>query len=261
VQLDTGSSDLWVQGPNKKLPNVEHTVCDPYSISAQIADLLIGTNFQPHGTYPTFLSFLNTDLNSVWYWLGIRTRWLRSRRVRWVKSRVSLSRLMLMGSYSIDVPKQALLDVSEAVNPAFIFKAQGILGLGFTSLSTIDFLVNKTGASTGRSFLFNAFATNKSEPNFIAFALSQGTHGVPANEEFEGSFAIGEYEDKFKHIAETDKIPTWPPHAPTRWNVLLDAIIVNQTITTVTTEVTDAPSNRAVAMLDSGTSYTYVSQL
>jgi saccharopepsin len=155
----------------------------------------------------------------------------------------------------LKIPQQALIDVSSAYNPALSYGAQGILGLGFTSLSTVDFLVNKTGNSTGRSVLFNAFATNPNEPNFIAFALSNGTRS--GNEdEYEGSFAIGEYEDDFKSVAQTNEIPTWPVNAPSRWNVLLEALIVGQTIVPVTTNVTGAPSNRAVALLDSGTSFT-----
>jgi saccharopepsin len=40
------------------------------------------------------------------------------------------------------------------------------MGLGFTSLSRIDALVNKTGSSSGRSLLYNLFSDNPNEPNF-----------------------------------------------------------------------------------------------
>lgn len=85
---------------------------------------------------------------------------------------------------------QALLDVSSAQNPALGYGADGILGLGFTSLSNIDSLVNGTGNSTGRSLLYNLFEDNPSEPNFIAFALQRS---VDSNATLEGSFSIGEF--------------------------------------------------------------------
>jgi hypothetical protein len=45
------------------------------------------------------------------------------------------------------------------------------MGLGFTSLSRIDALVNKTGSSSGRSLLYNLFSDNPNEPNFMAISL------------------------------------------------------------------------------------------
>jgi hypothetical protein len=81
-----------------------------------------------------------------------------------------------------------LLDVSSANNPALAYGAEGLVGLGFTSLSSIDHEVNKTGASTGRSLLYNLFQDNPSEPNFIAFALQRSTD---ASDTIEGTFSIG----------------------------------------------------------------------
>jgi len=89
---------------------------------------------------------------------------------------------------SLSVPKQALLDVSTAQNPALGYGANGIAGLGFTSLSTIDALVNASSASTGRSLLYNMFDANPKEPNFLAFSLQRSTE---AGDEVEGSFSIG----------------------------------------------------------------------
>jgi saccharopepsin len=137
------------------------------------------------------------------------------------------------------------------------YGAEGILGLGFTSLSTIDALVNKTKSSDGRSLLFNAFEDNPSEPNFISFLM---TRSANATDGVEGSFSVGEYEDDYKAIANSPKIPTWPANSPKRWNVLMDAILFpGKDPLELNTNVTGAPSNRAVALLDSGTSYTYVS--
>ena len=88
------------------------------------------------------------------------------------------------------MPQQAFLDSSSAQNPALIYGADGILGLGFTSLSTVDALVNMTNSSTGRSLLYNLFLDNPKEPNFIAFSLQRSSD---QNETGDGSFSVGKF--------------------------------------------------------------------
>ena len=157
--------------------------------------------------------------------------------------------------FSINVPQQAFLDVSSAVNPALSYGTSGILGLGFTSLSTVDALVNRTGASSGRSLLYNLFNDNPTEPNFIAFSLQRSSDPT---DDIEGTFLIGEVEPEYAAVNKTTAIPTFPVNSPTRWTVLLDAVFVGTNTISVTTTVANAPSNRAVVLVDSGTSYTYV---
>lgn len=84
------------------------------------------------------------------------------------------------------------MDVSDAQNPALGYGASGILGLGFTSLSTIDALVNMTNAPTGRSLLYNLFADNPKEPNFIAFSLERTTD---KSDDIDGSFSVGMFSE------------------------------------------------------------------
>ncbi|EIN10744.1 acid protease [Punctularia strigosozonata HHB-11173 SS5] len=206
VQLDTGSSDLWIKGSSSPLPNTTET---------------------------------STTYNLT-YGIG------------WAYGHISYASAEFAG---ISIPKQAFLDVSQANNPALSYGADGILGLGFTSLSTIDALVNGTGASTGRSILYNAFLDNPSEPNFIAFALQRSTDN--STDDVEGMFSIGEVEEGYEDVNKSVALPTWPVAYPKRWNVLLEAVIVGNTTLSVSTTVSGAPSNRAVALLDSGTSYTY----
>jgi hypothetical protein len=155
------------------------------------------------------------------------------------------------------------------------YGAQGIAGLGFTRLSSIDMAVNNTQQSSGRSLLFNLFEANPTEPNFIAFALQRDSD---TSDEIEGSFSVGEFhplnlfigwttlililesgelEPQYAHVSGNEPIPTWPITNPYRWNLLLDAVIVNTTITVPTTKVVGAPSNKAVVLMDSGSSYTY----
>ncbi|KAG2156058.1 aspartic peptidase domain-containing protein [Suillus clintonianus] len=204
VQLDTGSSDLWVLNNPTPIPNA--------NITSQTSNLTYG--------------------------------------IGWAYGNISYVKAEFAG---ISVPSQAFLDVSSAQNPALSYGAAGLLGMGFDSLSTIDALVNATGASTGRSLLYNLFQDNPSEPNFIAFSLQSTSD----DDQVSGSFAIGETESQYSNVTSTNKIPTWPVNSPTRWNVLLDSYIVGTETYTVSTGVEGAPSNKAVVLLDSGTSYTY----
>jgi hypothetical protein len=205
VQLDTGSSDLWIKGDQHPTPDTTQT------------DI----------TY------------NLTYAIG------------WASGNVAYAPVDFIG---LSVPSQAFLDISDVVNPALQYGAKGIVGLGFTSLSTIDALVNATKSSAGRSLLYNLFEIHQDEPNFLAFALQRSTE---EDDEVEGSFSIGEYEPEYASVVGNEPIPTWPVNSPKRWSVLLDAVIVNDTITVPTTDVIGAPNNKAVVLMDSGASYTY----
>lgn len=153
---------------------------------------------------------------------------------------------------SIPVSQQAYLNVSSAQNPALSYGAAGIMGLGFDSLSNIDAVMNQTGSSSGRTLLYNLFQNNPSEPNFIAFSLQSTSDG----DGVQGTFSVGETDPLYANVTSTNKIPTWPTTAPSRWNVLLDSLIVGTQTIPVSTTVAAAPPNKAVVLLDSGTSYT-----
>ncbi|KAG5646556.1 hypothetical protein DXG03_002859 [Asterophora parasitica] len=210
VQLDTGSSDLWIKGPSSPIPNSK----------------------------PTDITY------NLTYAIG------------WASGRISYAPVSFA---NLSIPSQAFLDVDNAQNPALGYGADGIVGLGFTSLSTIDALVNYSSSSTGRSLLYNMFEANPQEPNFLSFALQRSTETDP-DDEVQGSFAIGEYEPKYIAVANSTKIPTWPVTSPDRWNVLLDAVIINnlnESIVIPKTTVVGAPKNKAVVLMDSGSSFTY----
>lgn len=159
---------------------------------------------------------------------------------------------------SISVPNQAFLDASSAQNPALTYGASGIMGLGFTSLSTVDALVNRTQQASGRSLLYNLFNDNPKEPNFIAFSLQRASDPT---DEVDGTFLIGELDPDYTAVEQSTPLPTFPEVDPNRWNVLLDAVIVGSTVVPLTTTVPGAPTNKAVVLLDSGTSYTCVDSL
>ncbi|KIK68172.1 hypothetical protein GYMLUDRAFT_37012 [Collybiopsis luxurians FD-317 M1] len=209
VQLDTGSSDLWIKGSSSPLPNSNQT---------------------------------STSYN-ITYGIG------------WAYGTVSYASVGFAG---INITTQAYLDTTKANNPALSYGADGIAGLGFTSLSTIDALVNNSDSSSGRSLLYNMFTKNPSEPNFIAFALERSSDDNADSDDIQGSFSVGEYDPSYAQVANNTAIPTWPTVSPKRWSLLLDAYMVGSDTTTPTTQVADVPSNRAVVVLDTGTSWSYV---
>ncbi|KAJ4478066.1 acid protease [Lentinula aciculospora] len=209
IQLDTGSSDLWIKGTSSPLPNSTQT----------------------------------TTTYNITYGIG------------WAYGTVSYASVGFAG---MNITTQAYLDTSTANNPALSYGADGIAGLGFTSLSTIDALVNNSDSSSGRSLLYNLFMQNPSEPNFIAFALERSSDDDADSDDVEGSFSIGEYDPAYTTVANKTSIPTWPTVSPTRWSVLLEAYMIGSDTLTPSTQVADVPSNRAVVVLDTGTSWSYV---
>ena len=141
-----------------------------------------------------------------------------------------------------------------AENAVLDYGTSGVMGLGFNSLSTIDAVINATDSSKGRSLLYNLFYDNPETANFIAFSLQRSADTDA--DSVEGTFSIGELEDKYASVNTTTGIPTFPETAPKRWNILLDALLVGEDTVTVTSTVDGAPSNKAVVLLDTGSSFT-----
>ena len=228
---------LGIKGQVFPLPNVLHTVC--FS-----PKLLLSLSFYPQSVTYNLSYGLGWAYGNIGFTPVEFSGWVVPQYVTAVAH----------GLFRIQVTNQSFLDVSNVNNPAISYGAQGLLGLGFTSLSNIDYLMNQTGSSAGRSFLFNAFSINPQEPNFISFALSRSSDD---EDEVNGVMTIGEYVQEYNQIEQTPAISTWPVEHPTRWNVLLEAFHVGAKPTTVTSKIPKAPVNRAVVLLDTGTSYTY----
>lgn len=208
LQLDTGSSDLWVKGESSPLPHTNQTT---YSLNIT------------YGIGSTSGHIAYTDVEFA----------------------------------GIKVKDQAFIDATVASNPIINYGVSGIVGLGFTKLSTIDGALQKAGINDGKSLLYNLFLENPDEPNFIAFALQRT---VEHEGDVEGSFTVGEYEEEYGDVVNSPKIPTFPVADPMRWTVLLDALLMGDSSIPLSTTVQGAPSDKAVVMLDSGTSYTYAPQ-
>ncbi|KIJ57034.1 hypothetical protein M422DRAFT_238611 [Sphaerobolus stellatus SS14] len=152
-----------------------------------------------------------------------------------------------------DIDNQAYLAGTSVNNPAIKYGAEGVLGMGFTSLSSIDLAVNRTSASWGRSLLYNIFAQNPTEPNFVAYKLDR----TNATSTDEGEFTIGEVLPEFSGITETGQISTFPQINPSRWTLLVDKIIASGQTISLSSVVKDAPAGKAVALPDTGTSLVF----
>ncbi|KAG8731524.1 hypothetical protein FRC11_003926 [Ceratobasidium sp. 423] len=139
---------------------------------------------------------------------------------------------------------------TSANNPVLNWGADGVLGLGLDSLSTVDQLVNGTGSSWGRTLLYNVFSQSPKTPNFIAFLLQRSEHDL--NAAAEGSFTIGELEPEYESaIRATESISLWPTVNPTRWSVLIDSYDTTGAVShTLSSVVSGVPSGKAVALLD-----------
>lgn len=137
-----------------------------------------------------------------------------------------------------------------ANNPILNWGAEGLLGLGLNSLSTVDSIVSRTGASWGRTLLYNIFSQSPKTPNFIAFLLQRSEH--KSGNSSEGSFTIGELEPEFEAaINATEAIPTWPPSKPTRWTILVDGYDTTGAVShTFKSKVPGVATGSAVALLD-----------
>lgn len=208
VQLDSGSSDLWVR---------------------------------PHGT-GTLAGATDTQLTyNITYSIGYAAGNIVTVPVEFA---------------GYTVASQAVLQVTSSDNPVFSFGADGVFGLGFTSLSNVDRTVTAAGGDYGHDFLYNVFAQNSSAPNFIAFQLERKNDLASDTDSI---FAIGELEAKYNGISQTQKISTWPVSSPKRWSVLLDGYEYADGIKrTLATKVDGAPSS--IILLDTGASYAYASQ-
>ena len=99
------------------------------------------------------------------------------------------------------------------------------------------------------------FYDNPSTPNFIAFSLQRATDSIA--DEVNGTFSIGEVDPDYASVNSSPQIPTFPVANPTRWNVLLDAILIGSETVPVSSTVQGAPGGKAVVLLDSGSSYRY----
>ncbi|KAG1749656.1 aspartic peptidase domain-containing protein [Suillus paluster] len=150
-----------------------------------------------------------------------------------------------LGTY--EVQNQAFLNVDTTYQQA----AQGILGLGFISLSGIEKKVNNKAA---RPIMASIFEQNSSTPNFVALALERTTDQEDTSG---GIITIGEYDPRFKNVAGTTKYPL-APATSSRWTIALSGMQVNGHSVTLKSAVKGTKKGTAISLIDSGTSLAYI---
>ncbi|TEB26822.1 acid protease [Coprinellus micaceus] len=131
-----------------------------------------------------------------------------------------------MGSFNVS--RQAFLHATYGtVGGIYELGLDGVLGLSFdfTSASPINRAVKARdpNATWAASPLKNILDSDPGRPNFVAIDLArtddlEGTTG--------GSFAIGEYDEQWRDIANATKLTQFPKGAE-RWTTVLGGILVD----------------------------------
>lgn len=217
VQLDTGSSDLWVYAPDRQPQLTNH--------SNVFVDLTYGS-----GSDAGFVDFADVEI----------------------------------GPYFIH--GQAFLNVANSTGDETFFAGgmNGILGVSFEGLSQVATQVALAGGNTlGKSVLSNIFQQNVTGPNFISFLLGRRDD---LDNTGNGLFTICEYADGYEKVSETPKLPVILPQTPDespRWQVLIDGLKVNGrsfAFDSYTKAGKSTPKDKALALLDTGTSLAYTTK-
>ncbi|KZV74770.1 acid protease [Peniophora sp. CONT] len=173
----------------------------------------------------------------------------------WMSGPVAFAELQF-GNYSVEY--QAYLNgTSESFFDVafFPYGIRGIMGVSLDSAlsyvhNALDEVYGKKGGKgLSRGVLGNVFAQHPELDNFTTVYLGRTGDGEGTDE---GIFTIGEYvdgaEDLMKDIKSIDVFK------PTSWAVPLDAVTVNGKKIALNSSVKGAPSGKAIANLDTGTS-------
>ncbi|KZV80007.1 acid protease [Exidia glandulosa HHB12029] len=162
------------------------------------------------------------------------------------------------GKYTIQ--NQAMFDVQSITD----ISLSGILGVGFNEGSLIQQALSSSGvpatlqqaAKSGNTFLANIFAQSPWEGNFTTILLGR-------ENEYDGLFTINHipagYTAVINQPALTVIANTDVPGAERYWFVSVDSFTVGGTDVSTQSIYPNAPSGQAIALLDTGTSLSYVS--
>ncbi|VDC07265.1 unnamed protein product [Peniophora sp. CBMAI 1063] len=143
---------------------------------------------------------------------------------------------------------------------------RGIMGIAVDSESTsgiiyeLDNLYESQPGKAeeiGRNVIANVFEQNAGLGNFTVVSLGRTDDGEGTGE---GSLAIGEYPEGLENqFAQTSAVDAFTPGAA-RWTVPVDAMAVNSKTLALESAIQGAPSGKAIALIDTGTSKAMVSQ-
>ncbi|KAI0077994.1 acid protease [Panus rudis PR-1116 ss-1] len=160
------------------------------------------------------------------------------------------------GDYSF--PQQAFIDATGS-SAAAKNNREGLLGLSSYLNSAIvgTFIrANKTGSDlfNGLPFLNHMFNLDPTTENFVTFLLSRTAAGDVDG----GQLTIGKLIDNLTAVTSEPKLPI---HTSGAWITGADAIIVNGQHLNIQSTISDTsiiPAGQMAALLDTGTSLTYV---
>ncbi|VDB92470.1 unnamed protein product [Peniophora sp. CBMAI 1063] len=171
------------------------------------------------------------------------------------------------GPYTIDA--QAFINgTSETFIDQFYYPrgVRGIMGVDFdvNTISSVRGSLNQgypaeEVVSMGGSVLSNIFAQQPELGNFTTIYLGRTRDGEATGE---GIFTVGEYvegtEDDLQHVESMDVFSFAEGEGLVYWALPMDGLIVNGQSISVNSSLPNAPSGKAIAVLDSGTSQAFV---
>ncbi|KAG9094398.1 hypothetical protein FRC07_011307 [Ceratobasidium sp. 392] len=166
---------------------------------------------------------------------------------------------LTMGFAGYTVQNQSILLINDEEQMSLIEGnlTNGLLGLGFDTLSSIAGAVAQTGPGQtwGRTLLSNIFISDPTTPNHIAFRLDRTDDG---NNTDVGAFDIGTFAAGLEAINNTAEIPIFSSSTQQNlyWNILVDGVTLNGKAQTLKTTVTGGgqspPAGKVSAVLDTG---------
>ncbi|RXW19701.1 hypothetical protein EST38_g6147 [Candolleomyces aberdarensis] len=154
--------------------------------------------------------------------------------------------ITLNGHAFLDVKKSTIKGLSE-------LGIDGLLGLSFNVLSASpinDAVQTAYGsqATWGHSVLQNIFDQHPDEPNFVAIDLARTDD---LEDVAGGSFAIGEYDERYASVVNAPKLPQYPKGGD-RWTTLLEGVKVDGVDVALKSKLQGVPAGRLLALLDTG---------
>ncbi|KAG9089483.1 hypothetical protein FS749_001300 [Ceratobasidium sp. UAMH 11750] len=166
---------------------------------------------------------------------------------------------LTMGFAGYTVQNQSILLITDEEDMSLIESnlTNGLLGLGFDTLSQIANTVAQTGPGQtwGRTLLSNIFISDPTTPNHIAFRLDRTDDG---NTTDVGAFDIGTFAQGLEAINNTAEIPIFSSSAQANlyWNILCDGVTFNgkpQPLkSTVNGGTQTPPAGKVAVVLDTG---------
>ncbi|TFY76163.1 hypothetical protein EWM64_g7849 [Hericium alpestre] len=163
-----------------------------------------------------------------------------------------------VGSYKVD--SQAFLNNANFSLPQLLSQvsADGLLGLSFDAISSIDITVAlaTNDTSRGRMPLTNIFASHPSLPNTLSILL---TRTDDLEDISGGSFLIGEEADGYEDVLKAPQLQRFKPDGFSGlWTVWMDGATINGNFKALGSALEGAPKGKSLTLLDTGTTTAFI---